>query len=209
MSLPSRFRVRGVFRGAVMRVARPLASAGVRPNTVTYVTLLFAFLSVLSLLLFQSQPLYGICVFLTGFFDGVDGAVSRLRDSASDIGAFTDSVTDKLSEVLILFAVPLTYSTQILGLSVGSWALLTLAGWLLTSYTRSRAEALGVTDLDVGLGARSERLLTLTVFSLLSLLFWGLVVVTVMGFGTTAYRFYFYRHQIAMSSPCAGRSTEQ
>ena len=53
-----------------------------------------------------------------------------------------------------------------------------------------------MTDLDVGLGARSERLLTLVIFSFLSLVIWGLVVVAVMGLCTAAYRFYHYKREL-------------
>ncbi|MCK5240582.1 MAG: hypothetical protein KAR33_13580, partial [Candidatus Thorarchaeota archaeon] len=84
----------------------------------------------------------------------------------------------------------------ILSLSVDSWAYLCLLGWLLTSYSRSRAESMGVTDLDIGLGARSERLFTLFLFSIVFLIEWGLIVVTVLGLGTAAYRFVVYRNQL-------------
>ena len=66
----------------------------------------------------------------------------------------------------------------------------------MTSYTRARAEGLGVTDLDIGLGGRSERLLTLVIFSLFGLVLWGLVVVTIMGLCTAAYRLHHYKNQI-------------
>ncbi len=66
----------------------------------------------------------------------------------------------------------------------------------MTSYTRARAEGLGVTDLDIGLGGRSERLLTLVIFSLFGLVLWGLVVVTIMGLCTAAYRLFHYKRQI-------------
>ncbi|MFX1367203.1 MAG: cytochrome b6-f complex subunit PetG, partial [Promethearchaeota archaeon] len=66
--------------------------------------------------------------------------------------------------------------------------------------TRSRAESLGVTDLDIGIGARSERLLTLVLFSLVNLLLWGLVVVTLMGLLTAAYRFYHYKRELLSST---------
>lgn len=194
---PSRFRLRKVFRRPVLGVAKPFIDHNVHPNTVTYITLLFAFLAVLSLLLAQNQFLFGILIFLVGFFDGVDGAVARGTNTASKQGAFTDSVIDKLSEALIILAIPLSYPvTYLLGLSLDTWAFLCIVGWLLTSYSRSRAESLGVTDLDVGIGARSERLFTLFVFSVIFLAQIGLLLVTLMGLGTATYRFLHYRHQL-------------
>jgi phosphatidylglycerophosphate synthase len=195
---PSRFRLRRIFKGVVVRVAKPLASLGVRPNTVTYFTLFLSLCAVLVLKISQFQPIYGIFVFLVGFFDGVDGAIARLRLQTSPRGAFTDSIVDKIAEVFLLFGVLLTYPTEsILGISIPIWTLICTASWLITSYTRSRAESLGAEDLDVGIGARSERLFTLFVFSIISYLLYGLVVVTIMGIATAAYRVHHYSSQLS------------
>lgn len=198
---PSKYRVRGVFRGAVVRVAAPLQRRGVKPNTVTYLTILLAIFAMLTLILFNFEPLYGLLVFLMGFFDGVDGTIARTAGVASDTGALTDSVLDKVSEFIVLAAIALANPTGvILGLPVSIWVLVCLTSWLLTSYTRARAESLGATDLDVGLGARSERLLTLVAFSLLTLILLGLVIVTLMGILTAAYRYHHYKGQIGRST---------
>ncbi len=103
--MPSRYRVRRVFKGLVWAIARPLACAGVRPDTITYLCLLFALIAALGLNLSGSTIFFGIFVFLSGLFDGVDGAVARERGIASDAGAFTDSVIYKISEVRILSAI--------------------------------------------------------------------------------------------------------
>jgi len=196
--LPSKFRVRRIFKGLVWWIARPLARAGTRPNTITYFSLLLALLAALLLNLSGSSVVFGVLVFLSGLFDGVDGAVARERNVASDVGAFTDSVVDKVSEVLILGSIAVAYSgVSFLGIRVEWWVILAITGWLLTSYTRSRASSLGVIDLDIGLGGRSERLFVLVVFSVLNQLFWGLVIVSVMGIFTAGYRFYKYQGEIA------------
>ncbi|NHI90548.1 MAG: CDP-alcohol phosphatidyltransferase family protein [Candidatus Thorarchaeota archaeon] len=195
--MPSEFRVRRIFKGLVLRIAHPLAKAGVRPNTITYVSLLLSFIAALSLSLTGIQLVFGIFVFVSGLFDGVDGAVARERNVASDVGAFTDSVVDKVSEILILGAIAVVYSgIAFLGVPVELWVIIAISGWILTSYTRSRAAALGVSDLDIGLGARSERLFILVVFSLLNQLLWGLVFVSIIGILTSGYRFYKYQHEL-------------
>ena len=199
--MPSKFRVRRIFKGLVLWIARPLARAGVRPNSITYFSLLLALLAALVLNLTGSSIVFGVLVFLCGLFDGVDGAVARERNIASDVGAFTDSVVDKVSEVLILGSVAIAFSGVIfLSLPVEWWVILAITGWLLTSYTRSRASSLGVKDLDIGLGARSERLFTLVVFSVLNQILWGLVLVSVMGLLTSGYRFYRYQGEIAQQN---------
>ena len=199
--MPSKFRVRRIFKGLVWWIARPLARAGARPNTITYFSLLLALLAALVLNITGSSIVFGILVFLSGLFDGVDGAVARERNVASDVGAFTDSVVDKVSEVLILGSIAAEFSgVSFLSLRVEWWVLIAITGWLLTSYTRSRASSLGVNDLDIGLGGRSERLFTLVVFSILNQMLWGLVVVSVMGVLTAGYRFYRYQGEIAQQS---------
>lgn len=195
--MPSKFRVRGIFRGLVLLIARPLARAGVSPDSITYISLLFALFAFISLPLTQLQVLFATLVFITGLLDGVDGAVARMNDSATKAGGFTDSVIDKVAETLILAGIALAFpNTTLLGLSVSMWALFAVFGWLLTSYTRARAEGLGVSDLDIGLGGRSERLLTLVIFSLVGLVTWGLIVVAMMGLCTAAYRLFHYKRQI-------------
>ncbi|TFG31492.1 CDP-alcohol phosphatidyltransferase family protein [Candidatus Thorarchaeota archaeon] len=195
--MPSKFRVRGIFRGLVLMIARPIAKTGIRADSITYVSLLFAMAACISLPLTQLPWLFGILVFITGLLDGVDGAVARLNNSATKVGGLTDSVVDKVAETLILIGIAFAFpATSFLGLSISMWALLAVFGWLMTSYTRARAEGLGVTDLDIGLGGRSERLLTLVIFSLIGLILWGLVVVVMMGLFTAAYRLFNYKKQI-------------
>jgi hypothetical protein len=58
--MPSKFRVRGIFRGLVMVIARPLAKAGARPDSVTYVSLLF--LSLGNVLTRRSDKSKGISI---------------------------------------------------------------------------------------------------------------------------------------------------
>jgi len=195
--MPSKFRVRGVFRGLVYAIARPLARAGATPDSITYVSLLFALAAFISLPITQLQLLFAVLVFIAGLLDGVDGAVARLNNSASRSGGLTDSVIDKVAETFILAGIALAFpTTTLIGLSISMWALVAVFGWLMTSYTRARAESLGVTDLDIGLGGRSERLLTLVIFSLLGFVTWGLVVVALMGLCTAAYRLFHYKNQI-------------
>jgi phosphatidylglycerophosphate synthase len=184
----------------VVAIARPLARRGVSPNTVTYFSLLLAFLAAIVLNVTGSALLFGILVFLSGLFDGVDGAVAREREVSSDLGAFTDSVIDKVSEILILGSLAIEFHVDsFLGLPVPIWVLAAITGWLLTSYTRARATSFGVTDLDIGLGGRSERLFTLVIFSVIDMLLWGLIIVALMGLLTAGYRFHHYSSQMSKS----------
>jgi len=198
--MPSRFRVRRIFKGLVVAVAKPLARRGIHPNTITYFSLLLAFLAAIVLNVTGSALLFGVIVFFSGLFDGVDGAVARERDVSSDLGSFTDSVIDKVSEILILGSMAVKYYGEaIFGLPVPLLVIAAITGWLLTSYTRARAAGLGVTDIDIGLGGRSERLFILVIFSVIDMLLWGLVVVALIGLLTAGYRFHHYSSQLNTS----------
>lgn len=195
--MPSRFRLRRVFKRPIYFVARPFARFGVRPDTITYTTLFLAFSAFFVLVVIQNQLIYGILVFMVGFFDGVDGAVARLSKSSRPAGAFIDSFVDKVSEILLLLSIMLAFpNSDILGISISIWTLLCIVGWILTSYSRSRAENLGVEDLDIGLGARSERLFILVIFSVIWQIFIGLFIVTIIGILTASYRFYHYTKEL-------------
>ncbi len=194
---PSRFRLRRIFKGIVLTIARPLSKMGISPNTVTYTTLLFALIAFLSLTISGIEPVFGFFVFLVGLFDGVDGAVARLSGKQTLQGAFTDSFVDKVSEALLLLSIAVAYSSiSLLTLPVPIWSLICYTGWILTSYTRAIAANQNVQDLDIGLGARSERLFILVVFSLFWWTLWGLVVVTIIGVLTAGYRFWHYCKEI-------------
>ncbi|MDF1539806.1 MAG: CDP-alcohol phosphatidyltransferase family protein [Candidatus Thorarchaeota archaeon] len=194
---PSRFRLRKIFRRPVQVAAKPFIKMNVHPNTITYLSLLVAFGAFLTLVLTQNQLVFGILVFIVGFLDGVDGAVARATGKSSPKGAFTDSLIDKVAEAILIVAIPIAYPGQtLLGLDLSSWAYFCFAGWLLTSYSRARAESVGVADLDIGIGARSERLFTMFLLSLVFMIVPGLALLAFLGLGTAVYRIVNYRGQI-------------
>ena len=103
----------------------------------------------------------GVLLLLSGFFDIVDGSVARITKQASKKGAFLDSSFDKISEVVIFG-----------GIAIGSlaspfWCLLALGLSLLVSYTRARAESLGVELKGIGIGERAERMLILAIVGMI------------------------------------------
>jgi CDP-diacylglycerol---glycerol-3-phosphate 3-phosphatidyltransferase len=101
----------------------------------------------------------GFLILLGGFFDILDGRVARLTGLGSKFGAFYDSTLDRISEIVVFLGILSMYNDyrQELG-DVGMIYLiyLAMAGSLMISYTRARAEALGL-DCKVGLMPRAER----------------------------------------------------
>jgi len=101
----------------------------------------------------------GFLILLGGFFDILDGQVARLTQLGSKFGAFYDSTLDRISEIAVFLGILSLYNDYRLELGdVGMIYLimLAMAGSLMISYTRARAEALGI-DCRVGLMPRAER----------------------------------------------------
>jgi CDP-diacylglycerol--glycerol-3-phosphate 3-phosphatidyltransferase len=108
----------------------------------------------------------GWLLLVTGSLDIVDGRVARRTSGGSKRGAFLDSVIDRYAD-----------SFAVIGLAVyfrDSWvlwaALFALLGGLMVSYTRARAEGLGV-DCRVGLLQRPERYVILGIGTMFGALF--------------------------------------
>lgn len=125
----------------------------------------------------------GVLLLISGFFDVVDGCVARITKETSKKGAFFDSSFDKISEVVI-FA----------GIAFGSlaspfWCLIALGMSLLVSYTRARAESLGVELKGIGIGERAERMLILAIVGMIPLglafegqsgMYWAVIIVSIV-----------------------------
>jgi len=146
-------KLRATLDSAFLLTGRGFSKLGVTPTGWTFVGLSFALLSALAYGNRGSpwQPLAGLLVLASGFFDIVDGAVARATGRMTKRGAFLDSTLDRLGEVAIYL-----------------------------SYTRARGESLGIKLSGVGIGERSERLLILAVLSLVGLASYGVLLVAVV-----------------------------
>ncbi len=154
------------------------ASTGLSPNFWTGVGLAFAFLSAIAYgLNGQIQHVAiigGILLLVSGFFDIVDGQVAQVTKKTSKKGGFLDSVFDKIAEVAIF-----------LGILVGNFAepflvFLAITLSLLVSYTRSRAESLGVKLQGIGIGERAERLLVIAIIGMIGFMQYAVIIVIII-----------------------------
>lgn len=205
--MPSRLRLRRVFGPLVRIVARGFIRLEISPNVISVLAFLLGLCAAIVLGFFHWYVIYGVLVFCAGLLDGVDGEVARQTKQTSITGGFLDSMLDRLVDVIVLF--PFLWLPNPLpqfGPTVW-WVALAMTGSLLVSYTRSRAQAAGVMDTDVGLAARSERLFILVVTCLLVVVFpafpyLGLLLVAILSHLTVVYRVFYYRHQLqAMDAP--------
>lgn len=165
-------------------LARRLAERNVTPDAVTIAG--FVLSLVAALLLARGSFLEAAFVLaLTGLCDMLDGDIARIRGATNRFGAFLDSTLDRAGEGAIFGGLATYYFTRASG--GGVWfdqnqmrgqfgdpdaqtlAVLTLATLLLSflvSYTRARAEGLGL-ECKVGIMERPERLLGLMAGALL------------------------------------------
>ena len=152
-------------RGAASRLMGGLADSWITPNKLTAagVTLCLA-AAVLVWLEDHDELLFfwlGAAVFIVGsVLDILDGALARATGKGTPFGAFIDSTTDRIGEAAVLAAIGLVFMRE-----GKEWALAVtfaaVAGSFLVSYTRARAEALGLRG-DVGLSSRAERVVIIS-----------------------------------------------
>ena len=143
-------------------VANWLVKRGVHPNTITVIG---TFCTLVGGTIYATGHIRtgGWFLGLTALFDVLDGTVARRSNTSSTFGAFLDSTLDRLADGFVLGGLAVFYATSQLHGSVPLLvvALLGLIGAFLTSYTRARAEALGL-DAKVGLLQRPERVVLLS-----------------------------------------------
>jgi CDP-diacylglycerol--glycerol-3-phosphate 3-phosphatidyltransferase len=122
----------------------------------------------------------GIVFLFAGCCDMLDGALARRAQQSTKWGAFLDSTLDRVSEGIVLAAIAYLFASQGQSLDA-ALVVLALLGSLLVSYTRARAESLGV-DCRVGLLSRPERIILVALglfFDVLSYAIYIMLALTV------------------------------
>lgn len=165
---------------------------GLTPNTISMIGFLLAVASgaAFALTAFQIPWLFLVAtVFLlaSGFCDALDGIVARTFEQTTVFGGFFDSVLDRYADVIVLSGIIIA-SLSIPDLSY-FWTLSTglaaLSGSVLVSYTRARAEAVGLKMESIGLAERAERMLILAAAGIVAYfyapaLFFGLALIAIL-----------------------------
>ena len=145
----------------------------IHPNTITTIGFIVTCLAGLA---YDKDHvrIAGLLVICGGIFDLFDGRVAREGGLTSVFGSFYDSTLDRISEVVVFLGVLSLYNDTSVprGDVLMIYAVsLSMAGSLLISYTRARAEALGL-DCKVGLMQRAERIVLVGLVSLFFGLAW-------------------------------------
>ena len=170
------------------KIVKVLSILHINPNILTFTGVLISFWAAFEFgygNFFQG----GLVIILAGLFDMLDGEVARVTRSATEFGAFYDSVIDRYSDVIILQGLMVYYARQqMLGYVVLVGVV--VMGAVLTSYTRARAESI-IPSCKVGFMERPERIVLLIIGALSNRMEAVLWVLAVLGNWTVFDRIYY------------------
>jgi CDP-diacylglycerol--glycerol-3-phosphate 3-phosphatidyltransferase len=145
---------RGRLKARVVPLAAALARAGLTANMLTVIGFGIAIVAAL-MAGFQWWLAAGLVSVFGAVFDLFDGAVARVTGTASKFGAFLDSTFDRWGEGLLYTGI--AAGCMAAGdTRTALLAVLTLNSAVMVTYTRARAEGLGLSG-DVGIAPRPER----------------------------------------------------
>jgi len=187
-------------RSVALRFMQSFRSIPLTPNQLT--TMGFMLNVVAGVLIYERHWIWATVVFVLGsVIDALDGALARAHGKMTPFGGFLDSTLDRMSEGAILGAIALVLSDQ--GHTAAlACVFVALVGSFLVSYTRAKAEALGLKG-DVGLMARAERIVLLAVilpFAGLGALPYGIYLLAALTSITVVQRMLFVRSQLQTTS---------
>jgi CDP-diacylglycerol---glycerol-3-phosphate 3-phosphatidyltransferase len=203
---PAPERVKSIYTDEVRRVAsrsmEGLAETRLTPTALTtagVVTCLAA--AVLVYFEYRNELLFfwaGAALFVLGsVMDILDGALARAGGKTTPFGAFIDSTTDRIGEAAMLGSIGLVFFRE--GNEVAlAFAFAAIVGSFLVSYTRAKAEAIGLKG-DVGFGSRAERVVVITAGLVLApwgVLSWAIYLLTASAWLTVGQRVWSVRSQL-------------
>jgi CDP-diacylglycerol--glycerol-3-phosphate 3-phosphatidyltransferase len=191
-------------RSLAGRSVTGLARTGITPNVLTATGVSLCLVAAV-LVPFENRAdkllVYWLAaaVFVVGsLLDILDGALARVGGKSTPFGAFIDSTTDRVGEGAMLAAIALVFARHNMDWAVVV-AVAAVVGSFLVSYTRARAEALGLKG-DVGLGSRAERVVLITaglVFAPWGGLPWAIVALAATAWLTVVQRVLHVRKQLS------------
>ncbi len=164
--------------------AEAVHKIGLTPNAVTVIGFILAFsTAAFYALTSPQQPILllvaVILLMLSGFCDTLDGILARTYQQASAFGGFLDSLLDRYADALVLGGIIISGACNLIA------GLAALASSLMVSYSRARAEAIGIKMETVGLAERPERIIILAIASLVAI-FWfpalniGIIIIAIL-----------------------------
>jgi soluble lytic murein transglycosylase len=178
-------------------VGRALFRLRLRPNHLTVIGLVVSFFAAGGFIAGHVRWAGGLLL-LAGLCDLLDGSLARASGQVTAFGAFLDSVIDRYSDIIVLLGIVVLFARMphARGALV---AMAGLVGSVMVSYTKARAESIGV-ECNVGVMERPERMICLVAGAILDLLEPALWVLAVLANLTAIQRIVFTRRMMTESS---------
>ncbi|HLM49411.1 MAG TPA: CDP-alcohol phosphatidyltransferase family protein [Solirubrobacteraceae bacterium] len=191
------------------RARNALIESRLTPNAISLTGLVGNLIA--AVLVWQEQYVWaGIAFILGSVMDTLDGRYSRMSGKGTQFGAFLDSTLDRLEEGIVLTAVAYVFAKDGRDVAAAVVVVAVLAS-LMVSYTRARAEALGVKG-DVGIANRAVRVVILSIgllFADLDLLAPAVYVLAGLGTVTVLQRIFHVRRQLLAGAPTTTKGNTQ
>jgi CDP-diacylglycerol--glycerol-3-phosphate 3-phosphatidyltransferase len=200
-----RDRVRAPMGAGARRemVRNRLIESRLTPNAISVTGLILNVVA--AVLVWQELYIAGGIAFIVGSVcDTLDGRYSRMSGKGSQFGAFLDSTLDRIEEGIVLTAVAAVFAARHDEFAAAATVVAVLAS-LMVSYTRARAEALGV-ECKVGIASRAVRVVILSIgilFADLGLLAPSVYVLAGLGTITVLQRILHVRSELRASAGAA------
>lgn len=178
-------KAREISRPALEAVGRTLAKWHVSPDAMTYLGLVLT-IGVAVIAALGEIRWAGVAYIFAAACDALDGTLARVSGRGSRFGAFLDSNIDRIEESIVFLGLSVYYA----GIG-GQWEialiLVVTVGSLMVSYTRARAEAVGV-DCKVGFMTRVPRVALMIVGMILNQVLIALIILAVTAWFTSFHR---------------------
>jgi CDP-diacylglycerol--glycerol-3-phosphate 3-phosphatidyltransferase len=199
-------RYRDVARVWSDPVGRALFRLRLRPNHLTIMGLAISIIAAAAFVTGHVR-MGGLLVVLAGLFDFFDGSLARASGQVTPFGAFLDSVIDRYSDLVVLLGIVVLFAkdSQMRGAVA---AMAALVGALMVSYTKARAESIGV-ECNVGFMERPERMICLIAGALFDLLEPALWALAGLANITAVHRILFTRRMTVEKVPVRRRRSSQ
>jgi CDP-diacylglycerol---glycerol-3-phosphate 3-phosphatidyltransferase len=176
-----------------------LIESRLTPNAISVTGLILNLVA--AVLIWEQMFVLGGIAFIVGSVcDTLDGRYSRMSGKGTQFGAFLDSTLDRIEEGIVLTAVAAVFAADDDQVAAAATVVAVLAS-LMVSYTRARAEALGV-ECKVGIANRAVRVVILSIgilFADLGLLAPSVYVLAALGTITVLQRIFHVRSELRAS----------
>ena len=180
-------KAREITRPALEAVGRTLARWHVSPDAMTYLGLVLT-IGVAVIAALGEIRWAGVAYIFAAACDALDGTLARVSGRGSRFGAFLDSNIDRIEESIVFLGLTVYYA----GLG-GQWEipliLVVTVGSLMVSYSRARAEAVGV-DCKVGFMTRVPRVALMIVGMILDQVLIALIILAATTWFTSFHRMF-------------------